>query len=69
MVSPAFKSTSPANVTVPLPRTARKVNTAITFTFNNGNSPLIKFVVAFWRIANDGLIPAPKLIVTAAVVE
>ena len=69
MASPAFKLTSPASVTVPLPRTARKVNTSATLTFSTGNNPLIKFVVAFLRMANEGFIPAPKLMLNAATVE
>lgn len=69
MLSPAFNSTSPANVTVPLPRTARKVNTTGIATFNTGNNPLIKFVDAFLRITNHGLIVEPKLKVSAKVVE
>jgi hypothetical protein len=53
---------------VPLPRIALIVNRE-TDKFSIGNKPLIKFVVVFLRIANEGLTPSSIPRLMAANVE
>lgn len=57
MTSPATSSTSPDNVTVPLPNTARKFSN-VTLTFKIGKSPLTKSVIGadVRRTTNAGVL-------------